>query len=155
VILIGQPELYQFLKRSELCQVAQRITARYHLNVFSAEESYAYISHRVKTAGGGETLFTPGALRQGRGRLRDIKTDKHELRGHRDLLDARPTLQDTGSTGPVSCASCARGRRDDPRSPMISKIRGATVYHAYTLPWVLPIIINGAQNHLPPAERVV
>jgi len=66
------------------------------LNVFSAEESYASIGHRVKTAGSGETLFTPGALRQGRGRLRDIKTDKHELRGHRDLLDARTTLQDTG-----------------------------------------------------------
>ena len=146
MILIGQPELYQFLKRSELCQVAQRITARYHLNVFSAEESYAYIGHRVKTAGGGETLFTPGALRQGRGACATSRADKHELRGHRTLLDARPTLQDTGSTGPVSCASCARGRRDDPRSPMISKIRGATVYHAYTLPWVLPIIINSAQS---------
>jgi type II secretory pathway predicted ATPase ExeA len=92
VTLIGQPELCQFLKRSELYQVVQRITACYHLHVFSAEESYAYIGHCVKTAGGGEMLFTPGALRQGRGRLRDIKTDKHELRGHRALLDAGPTL---------------------------------------------------------------
>jgi general secretion pathway protein A len=63
VILIGQPELYQLLKRPELRQVAQRITARYHLRPFSAEESYAYIRHRLKTAGGGETLFTAGALR--------------------------------------------------------------------------------------------
>ena len=48
------------------------------------------IGHRIKTAGGGETLFTPGALWQGRDRLRDIRTDKHEWRGHRDFLDTRP-----------------------------------------------------------------
>jgi general secretion pathway protein A len=63
VILIGQPELCQLLERPELRQVAQRITARYHLHAFAVEESRAYIVHRVKTAGGGEMLFTPGALR--------------------------------------------------------------------------------------------
>jgi general secretion pathway protein A len=63
VILIGQPELYQLLKRPELRQVAQRIMARYHLMPLTAEESCAYIRHRVKTAGGDETLFTAGALR--------------------------------------------------------------------------------------------
>ena len=31
VVLIGQPELQQLLKRNELRQLAQRITARYHL----------------------------------------------------------------------------------------------------------------------------
>src|SRR6059036_1790133 len=63
VILIGQPELHQLLKRPELRQVAQRITARYHLRPFSARESCAYIRHRVQTAGGSETLFTAGAHR--------------------------------------------------------------------------------------------
>ena len=63
VILIGQPELSQLLQRPELRQVAQRITARYHLRPFSAKESCAYIRHRVQTAGGSETLFTARALR--------------------------------------------------------------------------------------------
>src|SRR5215813_8394484 len=34
--------------------------------------------------------------------------------------------------GPVNCAGCSRGRRDDPRSSTISRIRGATVCHACT-----------------------
>src|SRR2546427_2900510 len=43
VILIGQPELSQLLQRPELRQVAQRITARYHLRPCSTRESCAYI----------------------------------------------------------------------------------------------------------------
>src|SRR5713226_2147908 len=63
VILIGQPELAELLARRNLRQLAQRVTARYHLRPFSARESCAYIRHRVQTAGGSETLFTAGALR--------------------------------------------------------------------------------------------
>jgi general secretion pathway protein A len=104
VILIGQPELCQLLKRPELRQVAQRITARYHLHAFSAEESGAYIGHRVKTAGGGETLFTPGALRSvhrwagGVPRLINILCDRALLgtyvQGNRHV-DARTVWQAT------------------------------------------------------------
>ena len=79
---------------------------------------------------------TPGlgsrAHGDGEGRFRDINTHKERGRYHRNLLYARPTLQDTGSRGPVNCAGCSRGRRDDPRSSTVSRIRGATVCHART-----------------------
>ena len=64
VILIGQPELAGLLERPELRQVAQRVTARYHLLPFSERETHAYIRHRLKVAGARDAVFTPGALRR-------------------------------------------------------------------------------------------
>jgi general secretion pathway protein A len=51
VILIGQPELQQLLKRQDLRQLAQRITARYHLLPLTRDEVGHYIAHRLKVAG--------------------------------------------------------------------------------------------------------
>ncbi len=62
IILIGQPELMRLLERQDLRQLAQRITARYHLLPFSAQDTYAYVHHRLKVAGGNEALFTRAAL---------------------------------------------------------------------------------------------
>jgi general secretion pathway protein A len=64
IILLGQPELLSMLKRKKLRQLAQRITARYHLLPLSRQESYAYVQHRLLVAGRSEPLFTPGALRE-------------------------------------------------------------------------------------------
>jgi general secretion pathway protein A len=63
IILVGQPELRRVLAKPELRQLAQRVTARYHLTPLSAQESRAYVLHRLKVAGVDEDLFTPGALR--------------------------------------------------------------------------------------------
>lgn len=52
IILIGQPELQQLLERNELRQLAQRITARYHLLSLNREELAQYITHRLQVAGG-------------------------------------------------------------------------------------------------------
>jgi general secretion pathway protein A len=51
IILIGQPELRGMLARPELEQLAQRVTARYHLEAFSARETLVYIRHRLGVAG--------------------------------------------------------------------------------------------------------
>jgi general secretion pathway protein A len=64
IILIGQPELRELLDRPELRQLAQRITGRYHLNPLSAEESAAYVKHRMRVAGATAEVFTPAALRE-------------------------------------------------------------------------------------------
>ncbi len=65
IVLIGQPELRQMLARPELEQLNQRVIARYHLGALSAEETAAYVRHRLAVAGGrGEGPFTAGALRQ-------------------------------------------------------------------------------------------
>jgi general secretion pathway protein A len=62
IILIGQPELRELLDRTELRQLAQRITGRYHLEPLSREETLGYVRHRLRVAGAVEDIFTPSAL---------------------------------------------------------------------------------------------
>jgi general secretion pathway protein A len=62
IILIGQPELRELLDRTELRQLAQRITGRYHLEPLSREETRGYVRHRLRVAGAAEDIFTPSAL---------------------------------------------------------------------------------------------
>jgi general secretion pathway protein A len=64
IILVGQPELRTLLNRPELRQLAQRVTARYHLTPLSRRETRAYILHRLKVAGLERPLFTEGAIRR-------------------------------------------------------------------------------------------
>lgn len=51
IILVGQPELKALLSKPELRQLAQRITARFHLTPLTLNETQAYIRHRLKIAG--------------------------------------------------------------------------------------------------------
>jgi general secretion pathway protein A len=62
IILIGQPELREVLARSELRQLAQRITGRYHLDPLSRAETEAYVRHRLRVAGATADIFTGRAL---------------------------------------------------------------------------------------------
>jgi len=62
IILIGQPELRELLSRTELRQLAQRITGRYHLNPLSHDETAAYVRHRLRVAGATTDVFAPQAL---------------------------------------------------------------------------------------------
>jgi general secretion pathway protein A len=64
IILIGQPELRELLDRTDLRQLAQRITGRYHLNPLSCEETQGYVRHRLRVAGSAEEIFTPAALKE-------------------------------------------------------------------------------------------
>jgi general secretion pathway protein A len=65
IILMGQSELQDLLGRHELRQLAQRVTARYHLGPLSADEVQRYVEHRLEVAGGaGKAVFTPGAIRE-------------------------------------------------------------------------------------------
>jgi general secretion pathway protein A len=64
IILVGQPELREVLGRSDLRQLAQRITGRYHLEALTRAESVAYVRHRLRVAGATTDVFTAGALRE-------------------------------------------------------------------------------------------
>jgi general secretion pathway protein A len=65
IVLMGQSELQELLARRELRQLAQRVTARYHLAPLDRQEAEAYIRHRLRVAGGeGKLSFTPGALKR-------------------------------------------------------------------------------------------
>jgi len=72
IILIGQPELLRLLERRELRQLAQRITARYHLMPFAEPETRAYIAHRLRVAGTTEPLFEARAIREIHRRSRGV-----------------------------------------------------------------------------------
>jgi len=63
IILVGQPELKRLLAQPKLRQLAQRITARYHLTPLDPEETRAYVAHRLEVAGYQRRLFSAGALR--------------------------------------------------------------------------------------------
>ncbi len=64
IILIGQPELRELLARNDLRQLAQRVTARYHLEPLTRDETSEYIDHRLKVAGAMSPLFTANAKRE-------------------------------------------------------------------------------------------
>lgn len=62
VILIGQPELREVLDRPGLRQLAQRVTARYHLEPLDSHETAAYVRHRLEVAGAPRCPFTAAGL---------------------------------------------------------------------------------------------
>ncbi len=62
IILIGQPELNDLLSRNDLRQLAQRVTARYHLGPLRRNEIEDYIHFRLSVAGCKKPLFSKQAL---------------------------------------------------------------------------------------------
>ncbi|ASM49188.1 general secretion pathway protein A [Pseudoalteromonas espejiana DSM 9414] len=62
IVLVGQPELQALLKRTELRQLAQRITARYHLLPLTQGQTVAYIKHRLHIAGCDKGVFSLDAM---------------------------------------------------------------------------------------------
>ncbi len=64
IIILGQPELLDILSRPEMRQLAQRITARFHLNALSRNEVKAYINHRLAIAGQNAQLFPDHTISQ-------------------------------------------------------------------------------------------
>lgn len=62
IVLVGQPELLEKLRRPELSQFAQRIAVSHHLTPLPYAETRRYIEHRVKVAGSDRPLFTEMAM---------------------------------------------------------------------------------------------
>lgn len=63
IVLVGQSNLKDLLRRPDLRQLDQRVSIRYDLKPLTAAETSAYIQHRLSVAGGGAALsFVPKAL---------------------------------------------------------------------------------------------
>ncbi len=99
VILVGQPELRETLARADLRQLAQRVTARYHLGPLGPTETEAYIRHRLTLAGAPGRIFSPGAVRriqrytQGIPRLINLVCDRALMAAYtRNLREVSPRL---------------------------------------------------------------
>lgn len=64
IVLVGQPELADLLGRTNLRQLNQRISVRYHLQPMDEADSRAYIHHRLKIAGVVDRdVFTDAAIK--------------------------------------------------------------------------------------------
>ena len=65
IMLVGQPELKEMLRRPELRQLRQRIALAHHLRPFDEQETGDYVEERLRTAGyTGRRLFKRGALKE-------------------------------------------------------------------------------------------
>ena len=62
IILVGQPELLNVLRKPTLRQLAQRVSSEYHLQSLGCRETAAYIGHRLRVAGADRLLFDQAAI---------------------------------------------------------------------------------------------
>ena len=107
IVLSGQPEFEEILKKKEMRQLSQRITVRYHLTPMDFEDTVHYIDHRLEVAGGrGGVIFSRPALKRiysysrGIPRLINTACDRALLAGY------------TRDTARISYRIAAAGIRD-------------------------------------------
>ncbi len=90
VLLIGQPELQHHLQQDNLRQLAQRITARYHLLPLTGDDVSRYITFRLQIAGCHLPLFSASAVKyisthtKGVPRLINLVCDESLQLGYRE-----------------------------------------------------------------------
>ena len=90
IVLIGQPELRSTMRRNDLRQLAQRVTARYHLMPLSIDETLDYLQHRIKVAGGNPQIVSQATAKkvyqdtQGVPRLINVLMDRALLAAYSD-----------------------------------------------------------------------
>jgi general secretion pathway protein A len=119
IILSGQPEFVQILKRNEMRQLSQRINVRYHLQAMDFQDTADYVSHRLEVAGGrGGILFSGRALRRiyrysgGLPRLVNAACDRALLAGYaRDAMKIDSHIAATGIRDMKKNTSSYAGRR--------------------------------------------
>lgn len=123
IILIGQPELRETLARPELRQLAQRITARYHLRPLDEAGTAAYLRHRLNTAGADRFPFSADAVRRvyqrsgGVPRLINVIAERALLGGYaHDLLTIDAKTVDRAANEALAPSAHAETERD--RKPL-------------------------------------
>lgn len=108
IILAGQPELLDLLKKRNLRQLNQRITVRYHLKPLDFKDTEDYINHRVEIAKG-RVFFSGRAVAQifrysgGLPRLINAAADRALLAGY-----TQNTKKITGHIAAIATRDLAR-----------------------------------------------
>ncbi len=93
IILVGQPQLKEVLRRPELRQLAQRVSSHFFIPPLDTSEITAYILHRLEVSGRKEALFTVAAcervakLSRGIPRSINILCDTALVYGFSDGID--------------------------------------------------------------------
>jgi general secretion pathway protein A len=58
LVLVGQPELRDIVRRPDMRQFAQRVASAFHLPAMDAQTVRGYIRHRLEVAGGSPDVFS-------------------------------------------------------------------------------------------------
>jgi hypothetical protein len=61
LVLVGQPELLETMKKPELRQLAQRVSVDYHIRRLKVKDTIDYIKYRIEHAGGDPDIFLRSA----------------------------------------------------------------------------------------------
>ncbi len=61
LVLVGQPELLDMIRRPEMRQFAQRVASSFHLTAMDARTVRKYVGHRLAVAGAKRNLFSRAA----------------------------------------------------------------------------------------------
>lgn len=62
LVLVGQPELRDMVRRPHMRQMAQRVAASFHLTRLDTSQSHDYVRHRLQAVGGSGDEITPDAI---------------------------------------------------------------------------------------------
>ncbi len=142
IILIGQPELRDSLARPELRQLAQRITARYHLRPLDEHGTGAYLRHRLTTAGAKRFPFTADAVKRihrhsgGVPRLINVIAERALLGGYaQDLLAIDAKTVDRAASEALAPGGSDIRKRTQDRMPLM--IGGGLVLAAVLIAFAL------------------
>lgn len=146
IVLIGQPELTELMQRTELRQLAQRITTRYHLLPLTESQVFAYIQHRLQVAGCQNTLFSHDAvtrinqLTHGVPRLINLLADRCLLGAfsqQKTIVDEKIVTQAAKEALPVSHATSSS---EQPKSKQWQLV-GAVCLASYAVGFALSYFI--------------
>ncbi len=143
IILIGQPELRQVLARSDLRQLAQRVTGRYHLEPLQQDETRAYVHHRLQVAGGRAEIFSTSALRAlhrsagGIPRLVNVIADRALLGAwSKEQTTVSPSVVDQAANEVFGEATDTPGRRSPSWTTLaLGALAVAVIAVAATVAW--------------------
>ena len=155
IVLSGQPEFAEVLKRNEMRQLSQRIVVRYHLQPMDFDDTVHYISHRLRVAGGSDGLiFSKGALKQiyrysqGLPRLINAVCDRALITGYsRDARRISSRIAAAGIedlTSPMTVSSLKKRLILIPTFIMLAALIVASVY------FIRPDFIN---SHIAPPSK--
>lgn len=62
LVLVGQPELQEIIRRPEMRQFAQRVASSFHLRAMDMKTVRKYVGHRLEIAGAERNFFSPAAI---------------------------------------------------------------------------------------------
>jgi general secretion pathway protein A len=143
IFLVGQPELNEQMRHERLLPLRQRIGIRFHLNLFSPEETRQYILFRLRTAGArhlnvfnDEAIAVIHRVSRGTPRLINIVCDHALLSG---FAENKPVI------GPDLIEECVRELHfpgeDNPLPVTSGRIHRVQTKHVVLVSAVLAAVV--------------